>query len=59
CASGKLFCIPRDARRVLQIEVQEGSRDVKVRPVGPDFGDVQGKFTACVRGNPAVSTSFF
>lgn len=39
--------MPADASRILEIEVEEGSREVKVSPVGPDFGPDKGKWVFC------------
>lgn len=56
-ATGKLFLLPRDARRMLEIEVEAEGKKVAVRPIGPDFGDSTGKFVSCARSR--VGSNFY
>eukprot|EP00929_Paragymnodinium_shiwhaense_P026018 TRINITY_DN15574_c0_g1_i1.p1 TRINITY_DN15574_c0_g1~~TRINITY_DN15574_c0_g1_i1.p1 ORF type:complete len:675 (-),score=191.75 TRINITY_DN15574_c0_g1_i1:437-2461(-) len=47
---GRLFCIPRDAERILQITVIEGEPKSKVEPIFPDLGKKEAKYVAVSKG---------
>lgn len=34
----KMVCLPRSARQLLEIEIQEGRKAIRATPFGPDFG---------------------
>lgn len=55
-AFSRIFCIPRDAPRVLQIECTEGEKDPVVKYVGPDYGKSEGKYVTAL---PAISNDNF
>lgn len=50
-ACAKLFMLPRDAKRIMEIEVEEGKDgETRVRPIGTDLGDkVNGKYIAAAK----------
>lgn len=55
-AYSRIFCIPRDAARVLQIEAIEDEKDPVIKYVGPDYGKKDGKYVTAV---PAISNENF
>merc|ERR1719409_1511782 len=46
---GKLFLIPRDTGRPMQVTVIEGDPKAKVEPLGMDMGKLPGKYVGMSR----------
>jgi len=42
----KLYFLPRNAKQVLEVEVQEGRKNITTRPIGPNFGKEGCKYLA-------------
>mmetsp|Transcript_125058 Transcript_125058/g.312552 ORF Transcript_125058/g.312552 Transcript_125058/m.312552 type:complete len:676 (+) Transcript_125058:73-2100(+) len=52
-AYGRIYCVPRDAPRVLQIEVVEEEKEPIIKYAGPDYGPRAGKYITAI---PAISS---